>query len=411
MIVWDRGTYRNRTRREGEEVPAERALEDGHLVVELRGSKLRGGFALTRTGTDGRRRERWLLVKKRDAEAVAARPAGAQPAGVGAQRPHDRAAGGGGRMAQYAPMKAVLGPRAVLGPERGCSSASSTACAREWWSSRGAVRLVSRSGQIMNPTYPELVETIEAQDLGDLVADGEIVAFERGRTSFARLQRRMQIHDPSGRAAAASPSTSTSSTCSSSTARTCGPRPCASASAGCVERFGSTTGCAGRLTAFGDGEAAYRHACAHGWEGVIAKRADSPYVPVRSRDWRKIKCARGQELVIGGWTAGRGARRRLGALLLGYWDGDRLRYAGKVGTGFDARSSTGWRTSWSGGSGRRRRSPTRDFPVAPAGPSPELVAQIAFTEWTRDGRLRHPRYLGLRDDKPAREVVRELPTG
>src|SRR5205814_7445246 len=85
-----------------------------------------------------------------------------------------------------------------------------------------------------------------------------------------------------------------------------------------------------------DGEAAYRHACASGWEGVIAKRADSPYRATRSRDWLKLKCVRSQELVIGGWTAPKGSRHRLGALLVGYWQDGTLRYAGKVGTGFDA---------------------------------------------------------------------------
>src|SRR5919204_584790 len=86
----------------------------------------------------------------------------------------------------------------------------------------------------------------------------------------------------------------------------------------------------------GTGVEAHRDACRRGWEGVIAKRADSRYVATRSRDWLKLKCSRGQELVIGGWTAPKGTRKRLGALLLGYWGGDRLRYAGKVGTGFDA---------------------------------------------------------------------------
>ena len=113
--------------------------------------------------------------------------------------------------------------------------------------------------------------------------------------------------------------------------------------------------------------------------------------------------------MIGGWTAGRGARRRLGALLLGYWDGDRLRYAGKVGTGFDSSEVERLADEL-----ERRERPSPPFadeglPRAARWAEPELVAQIAFSEWTRDGRLRHPRYLGLRDDKPAREVVREQP--
>jgi bifunctional non-homologous end joining protein LigD len=154
----------------------------------------------------------------------------------------------------------------------------------------------------------------------------------------------------------------------------------------------------------------FRHACAQGWEGVIAKRADSTYRSTRSRDWLKFKCEAGQELVIGGFTATRGSRTDFGALLLGYHDGDgALRYAGKVGTGFDHAMlcDLGERLR----ALRQERSPFSDRDtirerdvswVAPA-----LVAQLAFTEWTGAGRLRHPRFLGLRDDKPAEEVVRE----
>jgi bifunctional non-homologous end joining protein LigD len=155
---------------------------------------------------------------------------------------------------------------------------------------------------------------------------------------------------------------------------------------------------------------AFRYACAHGWEGVVGKRADSPYVATRSRDWLKIKCESGQELVIGGWTPPKGSRQRFGALLVGYWDGDKLRYAGKVGTGFD--DATLQRL---GDELERRERPTPPFtadklPSNARWAEPELVAQVAFTEWTRDGKLRHPRYQGLRDDKPAREVIRETPS-
>ena len=152
----------------------------------------------------------------------------------------------------------------------------------------------------------------------------------------------------------------------------------------------------------------FREACEKGLEGVIAKRADSTYVHGRSRDWLKFKCGHEQELVIGGFTAPKGSRTEFGALLVGYHEHGELRYAGKVGTGFDRRTLKDL--------GERLRGIERDSPPfvdvhpIPRGTrwvEPELVAQVGFTEWTRDGRLRHPRYLGLRDDKPAREVVRE----
>jgi ATP-dependent DNA ligase len=156
-----------------------------------------------------------------------------------------------------------------------------------------------------------------------------------------------------------------------------------------------------------DGVAMYEEACRKGWEGVIAKRADSPYATSRSKDWLKFKCEMGQELVIGGYTAPKGSRTDLGALLVGYYDGRDLHYAGKVGTGFDRDTLKDLR--------QRLEPLKRD--TAPFDEvtkfknvtwvEPKLVAQIGFSEWTGYGRLRHPRYLGLRIDKPASQVVRE----
>ncbi|HEU0317326.1 MAG TPA: hypothetical protein VFR49_08350, partial [Solirubrobacteraceae bacterium] len=160
----------------------------------------------------------------------------------------------------------------------------------------------------------------------------------------------------------------------------------------------------------GDGAALLAEACAHGWEGLIAKRPGSPYAGARSRDWRKLKCEHGQELVIGGYTAPRGSREHLGALLVGHYDGDRLRYAGKVGTGFDRATLADLADRLE----RLRvgRPPFADRERLPSNPDitwvrPELVAQVGFAEWTGDGLLRHPRFLGLREDKAAAEVVRE----
>jgi bifunctional non-homologous end joining protein LigD len=142
---------------------------------------------------------------------------------------------------------------------------------------------------------------------------------------------------------------------------------------------------------------------------VIAKRVEAPYVPGRSREWLKLKCAWEQEFVIGGYTEPGGSRTDFGALLVGYYDGRRLRYAGKVGTGYTAATlrSLG---------ARLRELETPESPFVDARPVPRgvhwtrpaLVAQIGFAEWTREGRLRQPRFLGLRDDKRPNEVVREL---
>ena len=142
---------------------------------------------------------------------------------------------------------------------------------------------------------------------------------------------------------------------------------------------------------------------------MIAKRADSPYRATRSKDWLKFKCEHGQELVIGGFTAPKGSRTEFGALLLGYYDGGAFRYAGKVGTGFDHETLRDL--------GARMRALARDDPpftdaeqIRERGITwvePELVAQVGVHRVDPAGRLRHPRFLGLRDDKAAGEVVRE----
>jgi DNA ligase D-like protein (predicted ligase) len=158
------------------------------------------------------------------------------------------------------------------------------------------------------------------------------------------------------------------------------------------------------------GEAMFAEACASGWEGVIAKRAESVYTDKRSRDWLKFKCERGQELVIGGFTPPKGSRVELGALLVGVYEDGRLKYAGKVGTGFN-------RDTLHSLAAQLRPLERSESPFANAPRfrdvtwvEPQLVAQVGFAEWTRDGRLRHPRFLGLRPDKPATDVVRERPS-
>jgi len=162
--------------------------------------------------------------------------------------------------------------------------------------------------------------------------------------------------------------------------------------------------------ATGGGEAMLERACALGWEGLVAKDPDAPYTPGRSRAWLKMKCIRGQEFVVGGFTEPGGARRGLGALLVGYHDesGGGLRYAGKVGTGFDDATLAGLRPRLD--ALEQSLPPFLEVPRDVARDArwvrPDLVCRVDFTEWTPDGRLRHPRFLGLRDDKPAVEVTR-----
>jgi bifunctional non-homologous end joining protein LigD len=153
----------------------------------------------------------------------------------------------------------------------------------------------------------------------------------------------------------------------------------------------------------------WERACREGWEGVIAKRRDSLYEHRRSPNWLKMKCEASQELVIGGFTDPQGKRVGLGALLVGYFEDGEFVFAGKVGTGFDTKLLLEL----------RERLGQLEFPEAPFGRAeglprvrahwvrPELVVQVAFMEWTSHGKLRHPRLLGLRIDKDARDVRRE----
>ena len=159
------------------------------------------------------------------------------------------------------------------------------------------------------------------------------------------------------------------------------------------------------------GDAPWDDACRAGWEGVIAKRRDAPYEAGRSKQWLKMKCEATQELVIGGFTDPQGARVGLGALLVGYFERPEFVFAGKVGTGFNTALLTDL---------RRRldalEQATPPFTVAVGLPRlrahwvrPQIVVQVAFTEWTAHNKLRHPRLLGVRHDKAARDVVRERP--
>jgi bifunctional non-homologous end joining protein LigD len=311
-------------------------------------------------------------------------------------------------MIDYAPMKAVLVDRPFSDPnwvfERKLDGIRCGAYRRD-----GDVRLISRSGEAITPTYPEIVDALAIHG-PDLLVDGEIVAFSDGRTSFERLQQRMQIRDPERARHSAVAVYYYVFDLLELDGEDLRRLPLLERKA----RLRQAVEFRGRLryTTYrrGDGETAFRSACERGWEGVVAKRLTSPYVATRSRDWLKLKCAHGQELVIGGWTAPKGSRKRFGALLVGYYTAaGELRYAGKVGTGFDEQTLEQLGDELER---RERSSPPfsgGDLPRRARWAEPELVAQIAFAEWTRDGKLRQPRYQGLRTDKPAREVVREEP--
>jgi DNA ligase D-like protein (predicted ligase) len=266
----------------------------------------------------------------------------------------------------------------------------------------GAVRLLSRNDLSLTKRYPEVADTLAAAPTKRFAVDGEIVAFDSsGETNFAKLSARGQRFVPvflyvfdvlwlDGQDVRGLPLLTRKR----------------------LLRKAVTYENAVRLTPHRNtkGIELFHYACARGWEGVIAKRADSTYTASRSRDWLKFKCEHGQELVIGGFTDPHGSRAQFGALLVGYYDRNKdLQYAGKVGTGFDDEL-----LQRLGKQLKALEQPTPPFKDAQAikerhvhWVKPQLVGQIGFSEWTKAGRLRHPRFQGLRIDKPADEVVRE----
>lgn len=311
--------------------------------------------------------------------------------------------------ASVEPMKARLTDRAFSDPGWVFEPKLDGVRASVRRSGAGA-RLVSRTGRDISSSYPELTEALLEQ-APEFVADGEIVAFDGSRTSFARLQGRMGIADPQLARLTGIPVhlylfdllylDGCDLTGLDLLSRKALLREA-------IEFDGPLAYTAHRQER---GEQLFQEACEKGWEGLIAKRADSTYSGGRGGQWLKMKCSRQQELVIGGFTPPKGSRQHFGALLVGYYEADQLRYAGKVGTGFSTRALADL-------GARMEALRSADSPFADSGlprearwVEPRLVGQFGFGEWTRDGKLRHPRYLGLREDKRPSEVVREEPSG
>jgi len=270
------------------------------------------------------------------------------------------------------------------------------------------LELSSRNQKLLNSKYPELTEAFRKQKRAQFIVDGEIVAFEGEITSFAKLQQRMQNQQPSAALLKTVPVWFYAFDLLYLDSYDLRQVPLRYRKLLLEKALDFEEPL--RYLSHGEteGEAYYRAACDHGWEGVIAKYADGVYEPGRSRQWLKFKCVLDQEFVIGGYTDPEGQRTGFGALLVGYYEAGKLKYAGKVGTGYNNRTLQQLGKQLAGL--ERGSSPFHADGLPRAGVhwvEPKLVAQIGFTEWTRDGKLRHPRFLGLRADKGAKEVVRE----
>jgi bifunctional non-homologous end joining protein LigD len=296
-------------------------------------------------------------------------------------------------------MLATLSPSIVEGPEwvfEEKYDGIRAVAGRE----RGQVKIWSRTLQDLTGGFPHVVAAVEALDDGDLMIDGELVTLDaNGVSRFQLLQRRgiagasptryaiFDLLEHDGRSLMSRPLSERRAVLE----RLIGPRT--------VPLFVSR-----RLVR--DGKAAYHEAKRLGWEGIIAKDERSPYQPgVRSPLWRKVKVRKESEFVIGGYTAPKGGRQHLGALLVGLYDGPALRFVGKVGTGFTQETLDILATKL-----ERLRTEKPPFDPAPRMKDatwvrPKLVAQLVYAEWTADGKLRQPAFLGLRTDKDPSECT------
>jgi bifunctional non-homologous end joining protein LigD len=445
VMIWDRGTY---TSPDADEDAIREALERGTLKFTLEGERLSGTWTLVKLrGRERGRGREWLLIKHADEFVVTDDTLASEDvASVVSGRRMDEITAGS------EPVSLPAGPDMPARPSRNGRRASSktsgeskaptilpmlATAAREVPTDKGwifepkydgvrvlafvdgaAVALVSRNGYDKAAQFPEVVNALRAlarRHRRPFVLDGEIVS--RHGKSFGRFQTLQQRIGQTNASLVAAHADTTpvalvvfdflmdgAESLVHQAWRTRRERLAALLSADLEP--GLALGSVLR----GSGKHLLERARRSGWEGIMAKRADAPYAAgERSTVWRKLKVEGQQELVVGGWTEPRGSRRHLGALLVGYWAGEEFVYAGRVGGGLTHEGLEELIDRLR--RLERKRSPFADPPRREAGvthwTTPKLVVEVKFNEWTADGRLRQPVFLGVRDDKDPRAVGRE----
>ncbi|HEV2038913.1 MAG TPA: DNA ligase D, partial [Casimicrobiaceae bacterium] len=453
VLLWDRGTWIPK----GDPVAG---YAKGHLKFELEGEKLNGGWTLVKTHSSkygGKSGDKaWLLIKENDSFAQRGADArivddapesvlsGRSLEDIAEEREHvwhssksvaANVRAGAVSKAKSSPVKSrkgLEGPSAIVGARVAkLPSSLSPMLATlvdamppgdEWLHEikfdgyrmlcridQGKVTIFSRNGKEWTAALGRVADAVGELGLKSAWLDGEVtVVDDRGRTSFQALQN--ALSDPAGERLVyfvfdvlyldGYDLQGVSLSERKRLLRSLIPKTASKV------RFS--------VDVPGSGAEFFKQACALGLEGAVSKRATSTYRGgVRTRDWIKVKCAQRQEMVIGGFTDPQGSRSGFGALLLGVYEPDgKLRYSGKVGTGFNDQLLASLRRKLDG-----LAQSTSSFVNPPRGfeakgvhwVKPKLVAEIAFTEWTTDGTLRHPSFQGLREDKSAADVVRERP--
>lgn len=438
VMLWDAGT------REWEPETAadvDAALRQGELKFVLRGAKLRGRFALVHTGArSGGGENSWLLIKKKGEEVVPGWDAGApgNAWSVKTGRTMEEIAAGRGARAEEiwrsqdeqltdlldgAPRRAL--PRDVrpMLAER----VDRPFAAGGWlWELKydgvralvtvhdGAVSVSGRKGRDETARYPELRAVADALLLRDAVVDGEIVAFTaEGKPSFERLQSRINVGSDTdvARAAAAVPVAFAAFDMLWADGRDLRDLPLSRRKRALRAVLRDMPGVVYVDHVENEGVAFFDAVKAQGLEGVVGKQADSRYESGRrSRCWVKVKAWNTQDCVVCGWTAGRGGRGPLGALVLGVHEGERLVHAGQAGSGLDGAMIRQLLDTLT-----PLRTDACPFDVAPQTQEkvtwvrPETCCEVRFTEWTTAGTLRHPTFLRMRPDVAPRDCVRERP--
>ncbi|MBX3387822.1 MAG: DNA ligase D [Phycisphaeraceae bacterium] len=422
VMLWDRGTW------EPIDPDPAAALRKGKLTFALHGKRLKGEWTLARMGgrAAGEKKHNWLLIKKDDRHASHGKKELVSRArtSIKSKRNLDEIARAGGqkrkRRSEGDDDDAEL-PRGIS-PQL-CTLSEHVPTGENWLHEikfdgyrliaqlrRGAVRLITRAGKDWTSKFRPIAHAIELLPCSTAVLDGEaVIVDEAGKTHFQSLQQAIKERKFANLAFFLFDLLFLDGddlrSCPLNERKAVLKKLLARSKAGRVLRYSD------HVT--GSGETVQQQACRLGLEGVVSKQADAPYTSGRSRSWLKIKCGRRQEFVIVGYTAPGGARKHFGSLLLGAHDQQgKLVYTGKVGTGFSdstlrdlgARLQS-LRTDHAALNGSVPRADARGATWV----KPELVGEVAFTEWTQDGRLRHPSFEGLREDKPAGKVRIEAP--
>jgi bifunctional non-homologous end joining protein LigD len=425
VIVWDEGTY---TLAEGTDPVKE--IAKGKIKFVMAGHRLRGMFSLVKIkGREGESGDPWLLIKDRDEHVDTSREITDEDTSVVTGKTLEQIAAD----PRSATWQSKPTARAAAKPKRGTAKRDRVptivtpmlattvdeAFDNDDWlfeikwdgyraictvDERGGLKLVSRNGLDLLARFPDLTCLSQAFGSLPIVVDGEIVSLDdKGRSSFGRLQNWGDHREPL---------TFVAFDLLYADGRDLRKEPLERRKE-LLKRVIVDDGCVMYSKhVVGKGIALFEQAAKLGLEGIIGKKIASTYQERRTRDWVKIKAQNEQEFVVGGWTDPRGSRRGFGALLLGVYEGDTLRPVGSVGTGFDANTLRDISAQLL--LLERKTSPF-DRPVVANATAhwvkPELVAQVRFAEWTGDGQLRQPAFLGLRIDKAPREVVAEQPSG